>query len=133
MPGGGVSEDSATPLDLSDDPIPRGLGFLPGLIIDQHFTQRRRLARLIDLSSRQGGLIGMGIDEDTAAIVRLGESLTVVGGGSVTLVDCRTADASGKGKPVVSLRRLALHRGTAGATFWVKPGAASMAFSSLLP
>lgn len=133
MPGGDASEDSATALDLSDDPIPRGLGLLPGVVIDQHFTQRRRLARLMDLASRHGGLIGMGVDEDTAAIVRPGESLTVAGSGSVTLVDCRTASAAGKGGPLVSLRQVAFHRATAGATLKARAGDASKRFAALLP
>jgi cyanophycinase len=132
MPGGDASEDSATALDLSDDPVPRGLGFLPGVIIDQHFTQRRRLARLMDLASRHGGLIGLGVDEDTAAVIRLGESLTVVGGGSVTLIDCRTAHAVGKGEPVVSLRRVNFHRAQAGATFKARSGTAAT-FAAFLP
>jgi cyanophycinase len=133
MPDGSAPEDSAQPLDLSDSPLPRGLALIPGVIIDQHFTQRRRLARLLDLSSRWGGLIGMGIDEDTAAIVRPGASLTVVGRGSVTLVDSRTAAVSGKGEPVVSLRHVSFHRVRAGATLKARPGAAGTGFAALLP
>ena len=131
MPGGDADEESATALDLSHDPIPRGLGLLPGVVIDQHFTQRRRLARLMDLSSRHGGLIGIGIDEDTAAIIRLGESMAVVGAGSVTLVDCRTAHAVGKGEAVVSLRHVNFHRGCAGAVF--KARRAELSLAALLP
>lgn len=131
MPGGDASEESATLLDLSDDPLPRGLAFLPGVVIDQHFSQRRRLARLMDLSSRHGGLIGMGIDEDTAAIIRLGDSLKVVGSGSVTLVDCRNAHVVGKGEPLVSLRHVSFHRAEAGVTFRSK--SASSAFAALVP
>lgn len=133
MPGGGADEDSATPLDLSHDPIPRGLALLPGAVIDQHFTQRRRLARLIDLCSRGGGLVGLGIDEDTAAIIRPGESLAVVGSGSVTLVDGRAAHAVGPGEPVVSLRALNLHRGRAGAVFQARAAAAATGLAALLP
>jgi cyanophycinase len=133
MPGGDADEESATALDLSHDPLPRGLGLLPGVVIDQHFTQRRRLARLMDLSSRYGGLVGIGIDEDTAAIIRPGDSLTVVGSGSVTLVDCRTAHAVGKDEPVVSLRHVSFHRGRAGAIFKARSMAASTSFAALLP
>lgn len=134
MPGGSASEESPTVLDLSDDPIPRGLGFITGVVIDQHFTQRRRLARLMDLSSRQGGLVGLGIDEDTAAIIRPGVSLTVVGSGSVTLIDCRTAHARGKRDPVVSLCQLSLHRGRPGAVFHARAGeAGDRSIGALLP
>jgi len=133
MPGGGTDDESATVIDLSHAPLPRGLGFLPGVVIDQHFTQRRRLARLVDLSSRYGGLVGMGIDEDTAAIIRPGDSLTVVGSGSVTLVDCRLAHAVGKDEPVTSLRHVSFHRGVAGAVFKARTPAVSMSLAALLP
>ncbi|MBV9109775.1 MAG: hypothetical protein JO306_10250, partial [Gemmatimonadetes bacterium] len=57
-------------------------------VIDTHFTQRRRLQRLFMVIARNADLMGLGIDEDTAMIVRghLGE---VVGRGSVTFVDGR--------------------------------------------
>lgn len=133
MPGGSASEDSPRVLDLSDAPIPRGLGFVAGVVIDQHFTQRRRLARLMDLSSRQGGLVGLGIDEDTAAIIRPGVAMTVVGSGSVTLIDCRHAHARGSQAPVVSLRQVSLHRGRAGAVFPARPGGDGRQMANLLP
>ncbi|RZL37736.1 MAG: cyanophycinase [Rubrivivax sp.] len=131
MPGGRANEGGDMAPDTSSDAIPRGLALLPGVVIDQHFSKRGRLARLLDLSSRQGGLIGMGIDEDTAAIVHPGVSLTVVGSGSVTLVDCRATHVSGKGKPVVSLRQVSFHRGEAGAVLKARPGAAG--FAAFLP
>lgn len=115
MPGCDIAEDTGTVLELSDEDIPQGLGFLRGVVIDQHFSQRRRLARLINLASRQGGLAGMGIDEDTAAIIGPGPTLSVVGSGSVTLVDCRTAQRSRSDQPLLSLRDLRLHRLRAGA------------------
>lgn len=88
----------------------------------------------MDLSSRQGGLVGLGIDEDTAAIIRPGVSMTVVGSGSVTLIDCRTAHARGKQDPVVSLCQVSLHRGRPGAVFRARPGAASdRSIGALLP
>lgn len=57
-------------------------------VIDTHFTQRRRLQRLFMVIARNAELMGLGIDEDTAMVVRghLGE---VVGKGSVTFVDGR--------------------------------------------
>lgn len=116
MPGVDIAEDSGSVLETSDDPIPHGLGFVRGVVIDQHFSQRRRLARLINLVSREGRLVGLGLDEDTAAILRPGPSLTVVGSGSVTLVDCRGAPRNKQGPTVVSVRNLHLHRLGPGAT-----------------
>jgi cyanophycinase len=64
-----------------------GLGLLPGVIIDQHFEQRNRLGRLLALVAQSPALIGMGVDEDTAALVSPSGVLEVIGKGSVTLLD----------------------------------------------
>ncbi len=63
-----------------------GMGFLPGIVIDQHFAQRGRLGRLISALVQQPANLGFGIDEDTALIVD-GNEIEVVGSGSVTVVD----------------------------------------------
>src|SRR5207302_11043322 len=55
-----------------------GFGFLPGIIVDQHFLKRNRVNRLIDVLSKHPGWAGLGIDEQTAVIVQ-GRTLTVVG------------------------------------------------------
>jgi len=57
-------------------------------VIDTHFSQRRRLQRLFMVIARNGDLMGLGIDEDTAMVVR-GHLAEVVGRGSVTFVDGR--------------------------------------------
>jgi cyanophycinase len=62
------------------------LGF--GAMIDTHFSQRRRLQRLFMVIARNAELMGLGIDEDTAMVVR-GHLAEVVGRGSVTFVDGR--------------------------------------------
>ena len=68
-----------------------GLGLLPGTVIDQHFDQRNRYGRLIFLVAQSPGLLGLGIDEDTAAVVYGGRVLEVVGRGAVFVVDGSTA------------------------------------------
>ena len=68
-----------------------GLGLLPRLIIDQHFSQRHRLARLLSVVAQNPQLQGVGIDEDTALVVRPGRSIEVIGRGSVTVLDARNA------------------------------------------
>lgn len=65
-----------------------GLGLVPGVVIDQHFEQRNRYGRLLSVVAQSPSLLGIGIDEDTAAIIRDGV-LRVVGRGSVTVVDGR--------------------------------------------
>lgn len=66
-----------------------GLGLLGyDAIIDTHFSQRRRLQRLFFVVAGNTELLGIGIDEDTALIVR-GDVGEVVGAGGVTFVDGR--------------------------------------------
>jgi cyanophycinase len=64
-----------------------GLGLLPGVVIDQHFEQRNRIGRLLALIAQSPALLGMGIDEDTAALVSPAGVLEVIGKGSVTILD----------------------------------------------
>jgi cyanophycinase len=47
-----------------------GLGFIRGVAIDQHFTQRRRQPDLSGLIDRYPQLLGIGIDETTALVVQ---------------------------------------------------------------
>jgi cyanophycinase len=63
------------------------LGLLPALVIDQHFAQRRRHARLMHLVMLSPRHLGVGVDEDTALLIRPGRGLRVVGSGAVTLID----------------------------------------------
>jgi cyanophycinase len=67
--------------------ISAGLGILRGLVVDQHFEQRTRLGRLLAVVAQSPSLIGVGLDEDTAAIVWSDQTLEVIGRGAVTLVD----------------------------------------------
>jgi cyanophycinase len=69
----------------------RGFCFLPGVAIDQHFTQRERLKDLAKLKKAHPELIGLGVDESTALIVR-GSTMQVVGQHHVTVFD-RQSDA----------------------------------------
>ena len=67
--------------------ISAGLGLVDGVIVDQHFEQRGRMGRLLAAVALSPRLIGIGLDEDTAAIIHADRSLEVIGRGSVTLVD----------------------------------------------
>ena len=64
-----------------------GLGLLPGALVDQHFEQRNRFGRLLALVAQSPALLGIGIDEDTAALVSPKRILEVLGKGSVTILD----------------------------------------------
>jgi cyanophycinase len=64
-----------------------GLGFLKNIIIDQHFTERGRISRLITAVSYNPYNLGIGIDENTAIILNGRGTMEVYGAGSVTIVD----------------------------------------------
>ena len=64
-----------------------GLGLLSQAVVDQHFSERRRLARLLSTLAIRPDLLGVGIDEDTALVIEKGEALEVIGKGTVTLID----------------------------------------------
>lgn len=64
-----------------------GLGFLKNIIIDQHFTERGRISRLITAVSYNPYNLGIGIDENTAIILDNEGVLEVFGAGTVTIVD----------------------------------------------
>jgi cyanophycinase len=64
-----------------------GLGFLKNIIIDQHFTERGRISRLITAVSYNPYNLGIGIDENTAIILDANGILEVFGAGSATIVD----------------------------------------------
>ena len=63
-----------------------GMGFLPGVAIDQHFAQRGRLGRLVAALAQQPAVLGFGIDENTAIAVH-GDEFEVIGAGAVTVID----------------------------------------------
>ncbi|MDQ6935095.1 MAG: cyanophycinase [Actinomycetota bacterium] len=71
--------------------VAAGLGLVHGAVIDQHFDQRNRYGRLLMIVSESPQLLGIGVDEDTAAVItRTGDGidqLEVIGRGSVTVFD----------------------------------------------
>ncbi len=71
-----------------------GMGLTARVIIDQHFRQRNRLGRLLTAISYNPRLIGIGLDEDTAAFISPERDLEVVGSGAITIVDPKDMDFS---------------------------------------
>jgi cyanophycinase len=61
-----------------------GFGFLPGVAIDQHFSERNRFADMADLKHSHPELLGLGIDEGTALIVQ-GHEMEVLGASKVAV------------------------------------------------
>jgi len=88
---GGTSAGAAIVSDLmivggrSEARAARGFGLLKGIVVDQHFTERNRAERLRAVLAKNRSHAGLGIDEDTAAIVQ-GRTLAVMGRGTVTAI-----------------------------------------------
>jgi cyanophycinase len=98
-----------------------GLGLTNRFIIDQHFTQRDRLGRLLTALAYNPFAVGIGLVEDTAAFIGPDETVEVEGSGGVTVVDAAdvsfsSMDSVSEGQPVCMLG-LRLHILVAGATF----------------
>ncbi|HZS04211.1 MAG TPA: cyanophycinase [Blastocatellia bacterium] len=64
-----------------------GLGLLRNVIIDQHFSERGRIRRLLGAVAQNPRMLGIGIDEDTAIIVENEADFQVLGAGAVYVVD----------------------------------------------
>ncbi|MBM3782011.1 MAG: cyanophycinase [Acidobacteria bacterium] len=80
-----------------------GLGLWPEVIVDQHFLKRQRHNRLLSAILDHPSLIGVGIDESTAVIVR-GRDLEVVGVSAVVVLDARNGRVTpaSAGQPVAA-------------------------------
>jgi cyanophycinase len=71
--------------------IDRGLGFVGDqLFIDQHFLKRGRVGRMLALMLAKGYKVGLGVDENTAAIIH-GSEIEIVGASGALLLDMRQA------------------------------------------
>lgn len=64
-----------------------GLGLIAGVVVDQHFGARMRTGRLFAAIAHNPELIGIGLDEDTAAEIDAHDCLTVLGRGAVMIAD----------------------------------------------
>lgn len=82
---GGEDEDAPRRSTVHMSP---GMGFLPGVVVDQHFAQRGRIGRLLSAVAQNPQVLGVGLDEDTAMVVA-GSSARIVGSGTATFVDGR--------------------------------------------
>ena len=80
--------------DVMADGYERGLGFLSGTAIDQHFTSRDRFSDLTAVVARYPQILGIGIDGGTGIVVQ-GNSAEVVGKGGVHFFDARRSREPG--------------------------------------
>lgn len=65
----------------------QGLGFVKSIMIDQHFAQRGRIGRLLSGIAQNPEVLGVGIDEDTALIVKDDGRAEVLGSGAIYFLD----------------------------------------------
>jgi cyanophycinase len=98
-----------------------GLGLTNRVVVDQHFRQRDRMGRLLAAIAYNPFIIGLGLDEDTAAFIGPDNTLEVVGTGAITAVDgaqveFSSMDLAHKNDPVCMLG-LRLHILIQGSTF----------------
>ncbi|MCP3689703.1 MAG: cyanophycinase [Gammaproteobacteria bacterium] len=98
-----------------------GLGLTNALLIDQHFSQRDRLGRLLTAISYNPFLLGVGIDEDTALFINSEQCFEVVGSGVVTIIDpvdlSYSSMSSASKVDALSLLDLKLHLLSKGCSF----------------
>ena len=66
-----------------------GFGYLRGVAIDQHVLRRNRHFDMLELLDARPDLLGIGLDEDTAIIVR-GDRFEVIGTSYALIYDRRT-------------------------------------------
>jgi cyanophycinase len=127
-------EEGATPRAGSVQLAP-GLGLTNRILVDQHFRQRDRLGRLLTALAYNPFAVGLGLDEDTAALIAPDDTLEVVGSGGLTVVDpseveYSSADAAKAGAPV-SIVGLRVHVLLSGARFDLNSRRATVAEAGL--
>jgi len=90
-----------------------GLGLLKKVIIDQHFAQRGRIGRLLAAIAQNPLMLGIGIDEDTALIVKSNADCYVIGSHTVTVLDAMSSIYTNvselKPEEILALTNVTLH------------------------
>ncbi len=92
----------------------KGLGFLPSdVVIDQHFIKRQRENRLFSVVLEHPALLGVGVDEETAAWFRPDGTFEVLGRSAVMVLDAKGAavhrQARDAGKDSLGVHGLTVH------------------------
>jgi cyanophycinase len=111
-----------------------GLGFLRGVMVDQHFVARQRENRLISVLLQYPEQLGVGVDEDTAIWVRPDDTFEVIGARSVMVFDLSGSaiqrGPAAEGKTLLGVHGMRVHIVLPGEVFDIanrKPVAASSA------
>ena len=108
-----------------------GLGLNNTIVVDQHFNERNRLARLLSAVSYNPFLLGLGLDEDTAAFIDGDNCFTVVGSGAITVIDPSNIEyssmADAQPGDALTLLNVTLHILAAGSRYDISAKSASSA------
>lgn len=80
----GSSQDSLIKGELQ---LNNGLDFIKDLFIDTHFTERGRLGRLIQTIACNPAVLGLGLGEDTGAVIYNGNEIEIIGSGLAVIAD----------------------------------------------
>jgi cyanophycinase len=100
-----------------------GLGIVSGVLIDQHFAERGRVGRLLGAIAQNPRIVGLGIDENTAAIIAR-QRLSVLGAGAVYVLDGRKVSysnlAEGEENRTLSVFNVTMHLLSQGDIFDLK-------------
>lgn len=114
----GGSNDAARKCTVKMAP---GLGFLEEAFIDQHFSQRGRIGRLLCGVAENPYILGIGIDEDTAIRVYPDAHFEVLGTNAVTVLDGKSIKTSNvseqKPDEILAITNITLHVLTRGYGF----------------
>jgi cyanophycinase len=90
--------------------ITTGMEFLKDVCIDTHFTHRGRFVRMAQVVVTNPTCIGLGVEEDTAVVVRKGREAEVIGTGTVIIIDgfhiAESNITNGPEKQSISIRDL---------------------------
>lgn len=86
-----------------------GFGLFRGAIVDQHFMHRARYNRLISAVLDHPQLIGVGIDEETALLVRPDGMWEVLGNYYVKIFDARRAQIVDDDGPMAKAADIRMH------------------------
>jgi cyanophycinase len=106
----GGDENSST--DAAMTRLAAGLGFIPQVILDQHFAERGRISRLFKAVGQNPRVLGIGIDENTAIVVDKHREFVVMGEGAVYVVDGSAmtySNAAEEDQPAPSIHGLIVH------------------------
>jgi cyanophycinase len=82
-----TGENDLTVIDGKKVGTRQGLGLVPNAVFDQHFIKRQRENRLFGLVLQNPKMLGVGIDEDTALLVRDNRYAEIAGASYVMIVD----------------------------------------------